>query len=445
MLGHLQRPVMISRLADTLRSARPRRTATQFLLALATATVSRLGLLAMAVLVSRELGPAGYGVFNFATGVAMFGSQIISLGWPNLMNRLLPAYRSTEQWSLFRGFVRAASLTVVGASLISALGLVAVAPLFPKLAEGFALAAVLLPLMALVILRRQQLAAVGKAAMGLLFDQGFGAIVATVILLLFGVSSVASSVLHYAVAIIFGIVVTTVIFHRSLPSEAQGKVAEYRYAYWMTLAIPIMVGLASRQMLFRTDILLLAPMSTLDQVGLYGAAVRLTYVLAFPQAVLMLVMTPRIAEAIADGRTSSLRRLLLSSYLMVLATAIPLVVPLALFPAEVMIFVYGEAFADGATILLFLALGQFGASLAIPTQSLLTMGGRERPFAALNLLGFAVNALLCVVLIPHYGAKGAAICTAFSAWLQFLAQALVARHLLGRTPNLATLYAKKID
>lgn len=406
------------------------RSATGLFMALISASVSRLGLLALAVLISRQFGPSGYGVFSFATGLAMFGSQVVSLGWPNLMSRLIPEFRAGKQWGLLRGFLRAGAVTVLLTSVTASLLLLAAASMFPKLSEGLTLASVLLPPMAFVILRRQQLAAVGKPGMGVFFDQGFGAILASLALLALGVSSVPTAVLVYAAALILGLVITTVVFHRSLPGEHASDGVAYRYRHWMVLAVPIMIGLASRQMLFRTDILLLAPLSSIDQVGLYGAAFRLTYLFTFPQAVLMLVMTPKFADALARGDTPRVRRLLKATYTFVTATSVPIVALLALFPGEAMVLVYGDSFAEGAAVLVFLALGQFGASLAIPTQALLTMGGQERPFAVFNLLVFGLNVILCLFIIPRYGALGAALCTALSVWLQLLAQVLLSTRML---------------
>ena len=58
------------------------------------------------------------------------------------------------------------------------------------------------------------------------------------------------------------------------------------------------------------------------------------------------------------------------------------------------------------------------------------MGGRERAFGAWNFGALGANILLCFLLIPAYGALGAAYATLVSALFLMIGQILLSRPLL---------------
>ncbi|HEX8256713.1 MAG TPA: polysaccharide biosynthesis C-terminal domain-containing protein [Allosphingosinicella sp.] len=398
---------------------------------MAAAIAARGSLLVLAVVLARQLGPSGYGTFTFATGMALLAAQIAVLGWPQLMNRMIPPLLRDRDWPRLKGLRDMGDAVVFTASLGAALILAALSLLFPKLSEGFLLGALLTVPFALAILRRQQLAAVRLPGMGLLFDQGFGAILTVAVLLALGGGQVlGEAVLFFGAMIVVGVVVTTIVFRRRLPPELAGAERRFEFRAWMAIALPILVGLSSRIFMNKTDVLMLAPLSNMHEVGLYGAAFRITYVLTFPQVVMMSVVTPLFSEAFAHERHRQVRRLLGGALLFAAVTALPFSLALVLFPELVMTSLFGEAFAPAAPTLALLAVGQLATSLAIPFGGLLTMGGRERVFGGINLAGLALHVALNFLLVPTMGATGAAIATLCVAVSLLVTQVIANRAIL---------------
>ena len=68
--------------------------------------LSRLLVLAMTIILARQLSPDGYGIFIFATGTAALAAQCAGLGWPALMSRLIPTFRIQENWPALRALLR---------------------------------------------------------------------------------------------------------------------------------------------------------------------------------------------------------------------------------------------------------------------------------------------------------------------------------------------------
>jgi O-antigen/teichoic acid export membrane protein len=395
------------------------------------AVAARVGLLLLAVVVGRRFGPAQYGAFTYASGVALLGAQFAVLGWPTLMNRLIPELFRDADWSRLRGLRDAGDAVVLGGSAAVALMLGAAAWYMPNLRTSFLLSVLLVPPFSFAIMRRQQLAAVRRPALGLMFDQGLGALIAVAIMLASGGGeSIAGVVAIFSATITISVVIATTMFRRLLPRDIEGARRRVELNLWMGMAFPMLIGMSARLIMAKTDILMLAPLSDLHQTGLYGAAFRLTFLLTFPQVVMMSVVMPMISEAFAHRRYQQVSRLARGASFFALLSAIPTSLPLILFPVPILTILFGAQFAAAGPALVYSTIGQLATSLSIPAQSLLTMGGRERAYGMLNLGGLALHVLINLVLIPQYGATGAAISTMIVAVGLMLGQFVLNRRLL---------------
>jgi O-antigen/teichoic acid export membrane protein len=376
------------------------------------AIVARLGLLLLAVAIGRRFGPSDYGAFTFATGVAVFVAQFSVLGFPMLMNRLIPEMLRDRDWDALRGLRDAGDAVVIGVSLVTAALLLGAAALTSQYGVSFVLSALLVVPFASASLRRQQLAALRRPAIGLFFDQGFGALLAGAFLFAFGARSIILAVVIFAGGLIVGNLFTFVQVRRLLPPEVSTAKRKVHLRQWLGMSLPMLAGTSAKLLMNRVDILMLAPLAGLYQSGLYGAAFRITFLLTFPQVVLMSVVTPMISEAFAHGQHARVTRLVRGSLLFAVLTAVPSGLVLVAFPEFVVTRVFGASFAPAALSLALLAIGQTAASLSIPLQSSLIMSGREGHFGILNMAALGLHVVLNYLLIPPYGANGASASTA---------------------------------
>jgi O-antigen/teichoic acid export membrane protein len=418
----------VQRLTGRFRSTTGRR----LIYSTAAAVLTRLALLGLAILLARQFGPEGYGTFTFATGVALLGAQVALLGWPMLMNRLIPPLMRDRDWPGLKGLRDAGDFVVVFSGLAAATLLAAGALLVPRLRMDLMLAAALLIPFGFAIMRRQQLAAVQRPALGLLLDQGIGATLTLIVLLAVGSRSIEGVVLVFAAAIVVEATLSTALFRGRLPPELNHVPRRIDLRVWMAMALPMLAGMGAKLLMNKTDILMLAPLSDMHQVGLYGAALRITYLLIFPQLILMSVITPLISEAFAAREPSTVSRLIRRALGFALVTAIPLSLLIMMFPKFVMTTLFGPVFADAAFVLVVLTIAQLATSLAVPFQALLTMGGRERTYGTLHVFALIVHVLLNLVLVPLHGASGAAVSTAIISVFLLMAQIVLNHQLVFR-------------
>ncbi len=160
------------------------------------------------------------------------------------------------------------------------------------------------------------------------------------------------------------------------------------------------------------DIMLLGLYVPADVLGLYGAASPAARVaLAFAMA-LSAVLLPRVSALRASGREGELARTLQSSLratMLVLGGVSALSV---LFAREVMVLLFGTAYAGAAQPLRVLVVGSFFYGMfSVSTGAMQGLGRPEAP-ARILLAAVGIEALLCLALIPSYGIMGAAIASA---------------------------------
>lgn len=372
------------------------------------AIISRGGQTVLAIFLARILGPAGYGTFIFATGAAILGGMLADFGWPNVVNREMPQHYRDNSWGLLRGLVRASDLFILLLGLAFAVGMLVCAEFIPHLAAGFQGAALLVVPMAFIFMRQQQLAAVDRATIGMLLDQGMAATIVLIANLIVPMD-LTGSIATYAAATTVLVVGGSALFRSRLPAESRTATPVYEIRQWLTSSAAMFAALLPRILVTRFDVLLVAPFAGVLQAGLFGAALRLTLLMTFPQFILQTLVLPRFSRAFANGDHAGVRRLLAGSLLFATATTLPIILPILIVPDWVMHLFFGDQFVAGGPILFWLGIGQFAIAASIPLSAMIGMGGDQR---ALGRQGLGIMAITFVVgwlVIPRYGALGAAI------------------------------------
>jgi O-antigen/teichoic acid export membrane protein len=83
-------------------------------------------------------------------------------------------------------------------------------------------------------------------------------------------------------------------------------------------------------------------------------------------------------------------------------------------------------------VMFILAAGLLVRALAGPAQSLLVVAGLQNLAAMVLAATVAINAGLCLLLIPPFGIKGAAIATAVAFAFEALATLVIAQSYFGQ-------------
>jgi O-antigen/teichoic acid export membrane protein len=375
------------------------------------ALVSRVLAFLLAVVVARTVSVEDYGLFTFSLGVALVVAQVAALGFPSYSSRYIPTLVVGGEMGKLRGFMRRADL-VVGSSALFAVGVVGLGVWLlasdGALRTGFLIGLVLSVPSAINLLRRLQLTGVKKAWLGTLTGEAMAPFFAILVSLVLPLDSVALPLMGWGGGVLVALVLGTMAIRRSLPPDMSDAAPVYETREWVKHAFPLMLGASSKLLVNRMDVLMVAPLASLQQVALYGAAFRITYLITFPQVVAMNVATPYLAESIARNDRERTTRLFALSILFSIATSLPVVLLLVLFPETLLSAVFGADYAVAGPTLAVLAVAQLFNAITLPLSSLMVAGGLGKTFAATTFVTLLLNVAFNFIMIPNYGGLGAA-------------------------------------
>lgn len=182
----------------------------------------------------------------------------------------------------------------------------------------------------------------------------------------------------------------------------------------------------------QASLLLLGIWATEAEVGVYGTALRVALLTKFILVAVNSVVSPRIAALYENGSEEELDRVSRHAVKICTLLATP---PLLVFVVkpEFVLSLFGSEFTAGAAPLIVLAVAQFINVSTGPVGYLLIMTGRERIMRNVDVLATIVGVLLYLLLIPMYGATGAAIAYGIAISTRYLAAALMVFRSFGIT------------
>ena len=165
-------------------------------------------------------------------------------------------------------------------------------------------------------------------------------------------------------------------------------------------------------------------------VGQYRAAWQFVALAGLVQTAMDVMIGPRIAAAARVGAKHEIAAVARKSILLVLLMGGPLFLALVLFP-KVWLGIFGPEFRGGATALQILAVGQLVRLASGPIGTILVMTGQQRWQLGYAAAGVVTCVVLVAVLVPLYGAVGAALATGATVILRNFAAGIIVHRVLG--------------
>lgn len=179
--------------------------------------------------------------------------------------------------------------------------------------------------------------------------------------------------------------------------------------------------------------LLLGGLGTPEDAGLFRVAFSLATLTGFPLAAASSAFGPWYSELFAREDFTRLRQLVGWSGLAVTGATVLMAILLFGWGSEILAVLFGERYGTAAPALMVLVAGQVINALAGPVALLLNLMHDEK-FVFGTLLGsLFVSIFLNTLLIPQYGALGAAISSASALTLWNLV--LVGRAMVSHSIN----------
>lgn len=164
-------------------------------------------------------------------------------------------------------------------------------------------------------------------------------------------------------------------------------------------------GQCALQLLIRQDVIVLSAFAGLASTGVYAVAVSLTAPMGvFATTIATTFLREQFHTEDSTAQQATVRLLALTTLLVVPGTVLLVLCGLPLIP-----LVWGHDFAGARAPLVLLAPGVIAMAVQRPIGNHFVRMGRARALNIRALVAEVVNLVLCLALIPHWGASGAAV------------------------------------
>ena len=371
------------------------------------------------VWVARYLGPEQFGLFSFAIAlVSLFGAFVV-LGLPSIVVRDIVRNPSGKEVTLGT----AAFLQLIGGVLSYAVLLACVF----WLRTDDSLAILIVAIVGGVILFKTADIAIywfesqvqSKYTVWVQSCVFIFFAISKIVLILMNASVIGFAWVALGEAVVVSVFMLVFMGRRGVPLKSL-KVRLARAKELLNDSWPLLLSSVAVAIYMKVDQIMLASMKGDEVAGIYSAALRISEIWYFVPMVICASIFPAMLEARSYDKKIYYQRLQYLFDVMVWLSIMAAVFT-TFFSDWIVIFLFGTEYADAGLVLAIHIWGAIFVFLGVASgQWFITENLQFLSFQR-ALLGLLINVLGNIILIPSYGAIGAAISTilsqAVAAWI----------------------------
>jgi O-antigen/teichoic acid export membrane protein len=211
-----------------------------------------------------------------------------------------------------------------------------------------------------------------------------------------------------------------------------------RMGVFLKASLPVALGSLAVGIYLRIDQVMLHKMVSAGELGNYVAAVKVSELFEALPAAFLTTLFPLLCRA--AGQEDQFRRYLGLSFRYLLVVALGLCVVITVAARPIIQVLYGQQYAPAAKMLSILIWSEIATFFGSVVANSLVALNLQRFLVLPTAAGAAINVVLNFLLIPRFGAVGAAWATAVSytaAWLLVLLPFRDTRSLIGQGLRIA--------
>jgi len=400
-------------------------------------------------LVARRLGPSGFGVFFLGLTVFRLMEKVGPLELNQGLLRFIPIRKKEEETARVGAIISAAlRVSIFFSAILSVFVFLFATPIghgfFHVSSLGLVLKILSLSLIFSVV---AEILAFSLQALGaiqyrvyfrLVLEPALGIII-VLFLFQFGPSLWAPSIALTGPFLLSSFL-SFWFLKRFLPVQLIRRRAEpEEVKELLAFSWPLFSASLLSFLLYQVTPLMFGYFRSTQEVGLYAAALRTSFLLLLTLEAFNSVFAPLISDLTNRGELKKLEVLFKVITKWVFSLSLPLFLILTLFGREVL-GLWGKRYQQAFLCLLILAAGQLINCATGPVGYMISMSGRPKISLANTAATLGLNIFLNLLLIPHYGVIGGAISFALSLSLVNLARLIEVWLILKIHPYRADFY-----
>jgi O-antigen/teichoic acid export membrane protein len=402
-------------------------------LTLGTRMLMLAGLVGSSIVVARWLGPQGLGTLAVLNVTVALALQIGSAGLPSANTYFI----ARDPGSLGPVWANSVVFAFVGGSLLAA-GVVLAGEMRPSLFGGVSkslliIATLSIPFQLLSLLGFNVLLAMDRIRQLNLLDSLSPALAlfnAVVVLAIFHAKLTMLISFNTGAAIVLSLGMLWVVWRMlALPQKGRACRPDFRLlknmlGYVVKFYISIMAG----AVIFRADLLIVNHFRGAREAGVYAVASQVSFLLMMLPGVIAMLLFPRVASDQDPRGEFAVKVTRHASFVMLIMCGI------AAIGSFVLPLVYGAPFTDSTVQLLILLPGVYLVGIEAVLVQHFTGTGLPATIPVFWVITLAFNLGFNLVLVPRFGARGAAFTSTLSYALIFVLVAVYFCAKTGRRP-----------
>ena len=381
--------------------------------------------LAVQVLLVRYLSKSGFGVFAYALSIATLGEAIATFGLRRGVGRFLPIYEERGELDKVAGTLVFALATVLSMGLAFVLVVIGlggvISDQFPgEPAATAVITAILLlsPIQGIAGLLDGVFAVFARPRAIVLRKFVYTPVMrlAMVAVLSLAGAGVVSFAVGYAVigclgTVVYGAMLVPTLRERRLWERLRGGRSRMTFPIRELLGftVPLLTNDLAFALIGSAGAIMLGVLAGAQDVAELRAVVPVAMTMSYVLSSFGLLFVPLASRLFARGDADELNRLYWQTATWTTVLSYPIFIVAVGLAEPLTLLLFGDRYSSSAPVLAVLAVGRFITAAAGPNGVLLGVYAQVRYLVATNVVAMVTSLGLNLLLIPPFGAMGAAI------------------------------------
>lgn len=389
--------------------------------------VSRGMSVALGVISARYLGPEAFGLYSFVIAIIVIIAIPVTSGLPILLVREVASFYAQAKWNLLLGVIYWSRAYVLLVSFVIVIGLWSTLSYHyfdGATSELLWFAAILIPLRG--FLARQSALLNGfKRPVLAQFLVPDGLLVPAITLAILYLSKIfgfdfTSTILMQIVilASLLSFIAGSVILKSKVQAYTTKYAPEYTFRAWHKSLVPFTIMVFVGTLNVEVASIFLGGMVDHHSVAYFKVAMQAVSLIAIGLNAINTVIMPDVAQLYKQNNVEATQALLARSVRLTVLVSLPIILFLIIFGEAAIMFLFGVDYLPAYPIMAILLLGQLVNVSMGSVGLVLNMTGNEKMAAKSLIIALLLNVMMLFILVPIYGAIGAAVSvsTGLACW-----------------------------
>lgn len=394
------------------------------------------------ILLARWMGVFEFGIYAYAWSLVPPAAALAALGLPGAAVRFVPQYLTTKNPEQLHGLIRRSLVIVLGFGLaVIALGWVLLEVFDPWLDEHYIvpvrMALACIPFIALIALMSDMSRGfewVGLAiAPKTLIMPSLLILGVCVYYFLIGPPTSFWVLTISLVAALITVVLQFEWLRRTVSENIRRSRPAFETKFWLRVAIPIFFSDGVFLFLWSSDVVMLGTMTDPESVAIFQAAAKTAGLTLIFFTAVSAFAAPRFSALWVEDDKEKLQKFVVSIARLMFGPSLLMVGGLVII-GPYLLGIFGESFVSGLGVLLVLVGGYVSKAIFGPVDAYLAVSGHQDSIVLVTAVSATANIAFNFILIPAYGAFGAAAASAGSILLHQLWLYVIVRRRMGINP-----------